>query len=301
MDLSRTIKSVTNWRKPTAMAAAWLLLTLNAGAQLYQEPKGLGPANIKPSILEKVGIDQRLNEQLPLNTTFHDESGRTVQLGQYFKEKPVILAMVYYTCPMLCSEVLNGLTSSLKVLQFTAGKEFEVVAISINPREGPAEALKKREGYVHRYRRAGSEQGWHFLTGDEQSIQAVAKSVGFRYTWDPNIQQYAHASAIMIITPQGKLAQYYYGIEYPPKDLRLGLVQASQNKIGNLVDQLLLYCYHYDASVGKYSAAIMKMVRLAGAATALGIGLLMVVLFRKDRRRPGVAGPGREQYRGVRS
>jgi protein SCO1 len=278
-----------------------LSLSLAASAQLYQEPKGLGPANVKPAILEKIGIDQRLNEQLPLETTFHDESGRTVRLGDYFNEKPVILALVYYTCPMLCSEVLNGLTTSVRMLKFTAGKEFDVVAISINPRETPADALSKRAVYLQRYRRPESEPGWHFLTGEEPAIQAVAKAAGFRYTWDPSIQQYAHASGIMVVTPQGKLAQYYYGIEYSPRDLRLGLVQASENKIGSLVDQLLLYCYHYDPATGKYSAIVMRIVRLAGAATALGIGVLVLVLFRRERQRPGLVRLRRQDYKGIRS
>ena len=276
------------------------LVTQAASAQLYQEPKGLGPANVKPALLEKVGIDQRLNAQLPLQTTFHDESGRTVQLGEYFKDKPVVLAMVYYTCPMLCNEVLSGLTSSLKMLQFTAGKEFEVVAISINPSERPTHALEKRAGYINRYRRAGSEVGWHFLTGEEKSIKAVAEAVGFRYAWDPAIQQYAHASAIMVVTPQGKLAQYFYGINYSSKDLRLGLVQASENRIGSLVDQLLLFCYHYDPATGKYSTAVMRIVRTAGAFTALGIGLFVVVMFRRERR-PPLVGLKPQDYRGIRT
>jgi protein SCO1 len=288
----------SNARGLKAILLGLLLCSLAASAQLYQEPKGLGPANVKPSILDKVGIDQRLNEELPLATTFHDESGRSVQLGDYFKGKPVILAMVYYTCPMLCSEVLNGLTSSLRMVKFTAGQEFEVVAISINPRENPADALKKRAGYIQRYHRAGSEVGWHFLTGDEPSIQAVAKAAGFRYTWDPSIQQYAHASGIMVVTPQGKLAQYYYGIEYSPRDLRLGLINASENKIGSLADQLLLYCYHYDPATGKYSLAILKIVRIAGAATALGLGVMLFVLFRRERQRPLVK-LRREDYKGI--
>ena len=293
------IRTPARWLKVIGFALL-LAFTSGASAQLYQEPKGLGAANVKPSILDKVGIDQRLNEQLPLQTTFHDESGRTVQLGEYFKDRPVVLALVYYTCPMLCSEVLNGLTSSLKMVQFTAGKEFDVVAISINPREGPADALKKRAGYIQRYHRPGSEVGWHFLTGDEPSIQAVAKAAGFRYTWDPSIQQYAHASGIMVVTPQGKLAQYYYGIEYSPRDLRLGLINASENKIGSLVDQLLLYCYHYDPATGKYSLAILRLVRVAGAATALGIGVLVIVLFRRERPRPLVK-LRREDYKGIRT
>jgi protein SCO1/2 len=274
----------SSWSK-LLVTATVLLLGVSSSAQLYQEPKGLGPANVKPSILEQVGIDQRLNEQLPLDATFHDESGRAVQLGEYFKGKPVILAMVYYTCPMLCSEVLNGMSRSLKLLQFSAGKEFEVVAISINPREGPADALKKHENYIHRYHRPGSESGWHFLTGDEKSIQAVAQAVGFRYAWDPKIQQYAHASAIMVVTPQGKLAQYYYGIEYSAKDLRLALVEASENKIGNLVDQLLLYCYHYDPAAGQYGLVVMNLVRLGGIVTVASMLGFILFMVHKDRSR----------------
>jgi protein SCO1/2 len=287
-------------RSLSQVALLVFLVAIGASAQLYQEPKGLGPANVKPAMLEKVGIDQRLNAQLPLQTTFLDESGRTVQLGEYFKDKPVVLAMVYYTCPMLCNEVLNGLTSSLKMLQFSAGKEFEVVAISINPTERPTHALEKRAGYLNRYRRAGSEAGWHFLTGEEKSIKAVAEAVGFRYAWDPAIQQYAHASAIMVATPEGKLAQYFYGISYSPKDLRLGLVEASKNQIGSLVDQLLLFCYHYDPTTGKYSTAVMRLVRVAGAFTALGIGLFVVMMFRRERR-PPLVGLKPQDYRGIRT
>jgi protein SCO1/2 len=287
-------------RRLLQLALFVFLVAFGANAQLYQEPKGLGPANVKPAMLEKVGIDQRLNAQLPLQTTFIDESGRTVQLGEYFKDKPVVLAMVYYTCPMLCNEVLNGLTSSLKMLQFSAGKEFEVVAISINPTERPTHALEKRAGYLNRYRRAGSEAGWHFLTGEEKSIKAVAEAVGFRYAWDPAIQQYAHASAIMVATPEGKLAQYFYGISYSPKDLRLGLVEASKNQIGSLVDQLLLFCYHYDPTTGKYSTAVMRLVRVAGAFTALGIGLFVVMMFRRERR-PPLVGLKPQDYRGIRT
>jgi protein SCO1/2 len=283
-----------------SVIALFGLVALRANAQLYQEPKGLGPANVKPAILEKVGIDQRLNAQLPLHTTFHDQSGRSVQLGEYFKDRPVVLALVYYTCPMLCNEVLNGLTSSLKMLQFTAGKEFEVVAISINPTERPNDALEKRAGYLNRYRRPGAEAGWHFLTGEEKSIQAVAQAVGFRYTWDPAIKQYAHASAIMVATPEGKLAQYFYGISYSPKDLRLGLVEASKNQIGSLVDQLLLFCYHYDPSTGKYSAAVMRLVRMAGALTAISIIFFVVMLFRRERR-PPLVGLKPQDYRGIRT
>lgn len=249
----------------------------------------------KPAILDQVGIEQRLNQQLPLDLPFRDETGKTVRLGDYFGQKPVILTLVYYECPMLCTEVLNGLTSALSVLKFDVGKEFNVVTVSFDPREGPALAAAKKRTYLNRYGRPGAEQGWHFLTGDQASIDALTKAVGFRYQWDPNAQQFAHATAIMVVTPQGRLAQYYYGVQYSPKDLRLGLIEASQNRIGSVVDQLLLYCYHYDPRTGKYGPVIMNVMRLAGLATLLVLGGFLFILFRHEpRKRVGNgAGAGR--------
>lgn len=268
-----------------------LLIAGVAQAQLYSEPKAPAPQG-KPSILRSIGVDQKLGQDVPLDLKFRDDAGREVQLGRYFGSKPVILALVYYTCPMLCNEVQSGLASSLAILKFNAGEQFEVVAVSINPRETLEAAQKKKKQFLQRYRRAGAESGLHFLTGEQASIEALAKAVGFRYNYDPQTDQYAHASAIMVLTPQGRLAQYFYGIEYAPKDLRLALVESSQNKIGNAVDQVLLYCFHYDPSTGHYGAVVMNMVRLGGIITVLILGVFMAISLRREfrGRRLAVAG-----------
>jgi protein SCO1 len=280
-------------RKSVVVASCCLVLVIVAQAQLYDEPKAPPPQG-KPSILRNIGIDQKLNEQVPLDLKFRDEAGREVQLGQYFGAKPVILTLVYYTCPMLCNEVQGGLASSLAILKFNAGEQFEVVAVSINPHETPADAENKKRQFLRRYKRAGAESGLHFLTGDQASIDALAKAVGFRYSYDPQTQQYAHASAIMVLTPQGKLAQYFYGIEYGPKDLRLALVESSQNKIGTAVDQVLLYCFHYDPATGHYGAVIMNMVRLGGIITVVLMVLFMTISLRRESKRRGLAIPGQD-------
>lgn len=240
--------------------------------------------NTRPSVLEKVGIDQRLGQRLPLEAPFKDELGRPVKLGDYFHKRPVVLALVYYDCPMLCTQVLNGLTSSLSVLKFNAGQEFDVVAVSFDPRETPQLAGAKKQVYLDRYKRMGADQGWHFLTGSQESITALTEAAGFHYVWDEKTSQFAHSSAIMLVTPEGKLHQYYYGIEYSPKDLRLGMIEASQEKIGNVVDQLILYCYHYDPTTGKYGAVAMNMVRVGGVLTVLLLGTFMAISFRRDAR-----------------
>ncbi|MEO5935879.1 MAG: SCO family protein, partial [Terriglobales bacterium] len=197
--------------------------------------------NTRPSVLEGVGIDQKLGERLPLEAKFRDELGREVKLGDYFHKRPVLLALVYYDCPMLCTQVLNGLTSAVGVLKFDAGREYDIVAVSFDPRETPQLASAKKQVYLSRYKRQGADQGWHFLTGSQESITALTKATGFRYVWDEKSSQFAHGSAVMLITPEGKLAQYYYGIEYSPKDMRLGIIEASSEKIGNIVDQVILY------------------------------------------------------------
>ncbi|PYX72894.1 MAG: SCO family protein [Acidobacteria bacterium] len=240
------------------------------------------PANQRPPGLANVGIEQHLSEQIPQNLTFRDESGKTVRLGDYFGKRPMILNLVYYNCPMLCGEVLSGLTSTLRVLRFDLGREFEVITVSFDPRETPQIAAEKKKQYLERYGRKGAEQGWHFLTGQQDAIAALTKSAGFQYEYDAKTNQFAHTTAIMVLTPKGKIAQYYYGVEYAPKDLRLGLIEASQNKIGNLVDQVLLYCYHYDPATGKYGAVIMRVVRLAGLATILLLGAFIAIMFRLD-------------------
>ena len=236
-----------------------------------------------PPALTGVGIDQKLNGQVPLDLTFRDETGRTVRLGDYFGRRPVILSLVYYECPMMCTLVLNGLVHTMREIPFTAGDQFDVVTVSFNPRDTPALAAAKKRTYLKSYGRAGAGKGWHFLTGDQASIQALTGAAGFRYAYDPVTQQYAHATTIMVLTPEGRLSRYFFGIEYPARDVRLSLVEASGNKIGSPVDQLLLFCYHYDPVAGKYGFAIMNAMRAAGVATALALGLLVFILFRRER------------------
>ena len=264
------------------LAAIFVALLVCAPAFGQGMTKGImsPPANVRPPGLQNVGIEQHLDEQIPADLNFRDETGKPVRLGDYFGKKPMILNLVYYNCPMLCGEVLSGLESSLRVLKFDVGKEFDVLTISFDPRETPDMATKKKAEFLKRYGRAGAAQGWHFLTGPQESIDALTKAAGFQYQYDPKTGQFAHATAIMILTPEGKIAQYYYGVEYAPKDLRLGLIQASENKIGTLADQVLLYCYHYDPTTGKYGAIISRVLKLAGIATLLGLGILMTVLIR---------------------
>lgn len=234
-----------------------------------------------PKELQTVGIEQNLNAQLPLDTKFVDENGREVTLSNYFgKGKPVVLALVYFECPMLCNEVLNGLAGSLKGVSFTPGKEFDVVAISFDTHDTPEIARAKKESYLARYGHPETAAGWHFLTGKQDSIDKVTQAVGFKYHWDEKTKQFAHAGGIQVVTPDGRLARYFYGIEYAPKEVKFGLMDASSNKIGNPVEQLLLYCYHYDPASGKYGLAIMNVVRLGGVATIIGLAAMLMILWR---------------------
>jgi protein SCO1/2 len=239
-------------------------------------------STVQPADLSGVGIDQKLDEQLPLDLMFQDENGKAVRLQEYFGEKPVILTLVYYECPMLCSQILNGLVRSMRAISFEAGKEFDVVTVSFDPSEKPELALKKKAAYVKDLERPGAERGWHFLTGDSAAIAGLTRSAGFRYKYEAATGQFIHASAIFVITPQGRMSRYFYGIEYAPRDLRLALVEASNNKIGSPVDQILLYCYHYDPVTGKYGVAIMNVLRLAGIATVMVLGTFMIAMFRRD-------------------
>jgi len=248
------------------------------GTQNGQTSSGL------PPVLKQVGLDQRLNEQVPLDAVFKDEQGREVRLGQFFGKKPVVLSLVYYNCPMLCTQVLNGMLGSFKQVSFDIGDQFEVVTVSFDPAETPQLASAKKDTYVKAYNRRGVDAGWHFLTGDEANIKRLTEAVGFRYVWDEQTKQFAHASGIMVLTPEGKIANYFYGIDYSPKDLRLALVESSQNKIGTPVDALMLYCYHYDPATGKYGAVVMNIMRLGGVVTVfLIIGLLLVLRRRGGR------------------
>jgi protein SCO1/2 len=252
----------------------------NGTSPLYSPRGGTGPNGL-PVALQNVGIDQKLNERIPLDLEFLDETGRSVRLGEYFGKKPVILSLVFYECPMLCNQVLNGLVGSLKAQSFNVGEEFDVLTVSFDPREGPALASAKKLSYMQRYQRAGAEKGWHFLTGKQESIDALTRAVGFRYSYDAQTNQFAHASGIMVLTPDGRLSRYFYGIEYAPKDVRLALVESSANKIGSPVDQLLLYCYHYDPVTGKYGPTIINIIRIGGLLTMLGVAALVFFLQRR--------------------
>jgi protein SCO1/2 len=239
-----------------------------------------------PQVLQKVGVAQHLNQQLPLDASFVDETGKSVKLGDYFGKHPAILSLVYYTCPMLCSEELNGLTSSLEMVKLTPGKDFDVVVISIDPSDTPEQAAKSKALYVKRYGRPETAAGWHFLTGQRPAIDAVTNAVGFGYVRVPGpdgkLSQFAHASSIEIVTPEGKLAQYYLGVEYSPKDMLLGLIDASGNKIGSPVANILTYCYHYDPNLNKHSLIIARVVQLGGMITVASLGGFMFLMFRRD-------------------
>jgi protein SCO1 len=262
------------------------------GAQGFNPPAPANTANgARPPILREVGFDQNLNAQLPLDTQFYDESGKQVRLKQYFTSgKPIVLALVYYQCPMLCSEVLAGLTTSLTALRFDAGKDFQVLAVSFDPKDTPESAAAKKKLYLQRYRRPGTDDGWHFLTGDPPSIRMLTDAVGFHYTWDEKNKQFAHVAGIVVLTPDGKVSRYFYGIEYAPRDLKFGLIDASSNKIGSLVDQALLFCYHYDPTVGKYTPLVIRMVRAGGLLTLLVLGSFIGFWVRQERKSGHVTG-----------
>jgi protein SCO1/2 len=245
-------------------------------------------SNLKPALpgaLQGVGIDQKLNAQVPLDLVFRDEAGRPVPLSTFFHSgKPVILALVYYRCPMLCTQILTGLESGLKAVSLNPGQDFEIVSVSFDPKDTPEIAGPKKQMYVKRYGRPNTANGWHFLTGDEANIKALTDAVGFHYKYDPATDQFAHASGIMIATPDGRLSKYFYGVDYAPRDLRLGLVEASENRIGSPVDKILLFCYHYDPATGKYGAVAMNLVRAAGAGFVLICGTFLAVVFRREVR-----------------
>jgi protein SCO1 len=243
--------------------------------------QGDGPDD---QILAKVGVDQHLNQQVPLDLTFHDEAGKTVSLGSYFGAKPVILTLNYFECPNLCTLVLTRLTDAMRELSFDLGKQFNVVTVSIDPREKPELAAAKKAVYLERYGKPDAGSGWHFLTGDAPAIERLAQAVGFRYAFDARQDQYAHPAAVVLLTPQGTISRYFYDLGYAPRDLRLGLVEASANQIGSPVDQILLRCYHYDPVSGRYTAAVMDLVRASFIATVLGIGVAVFLMMRRGRR-----------------
>jgi len=237
-----------------------------------------------PSVVSQVGFDQNLGTDVPLDLAFRDEAGRPVKLGDYFGTKPVLLTLVYYRCPMLCTLELNGLARSLKPLSMDVGREFEVVTVSIDPEETPALASEKKAGYLARYNRPGAEKGWHFLTGDRPSIDRLTRAAGFRYAYNPRTKLFAHAAGLVILTPKGRIARYFYGIDYSARDLQFGLLEASAGKVGSPISRLLLLCYHYDPASGKYSLAIMSLVQVLGTATAVALAAFVIAMFRRERR-----------------
>lgn len=267
----------------------WAVILLLAGSipslgQIVTEP----PAERLPPQLGNVGIEQRLNQQVPLDLEFRDEMGHPVRLGEYFHAgKPVVLSLVYFRCRLLCNQVLSSLAGALRYVKFDAGKQFEVLTVSFDPAETPAMAEAAKKQYLPIYGHAGGENGWHFLTGNEASIRALSEAVGFHYYHDPGSNQFAHATGIMLLTPQGRISQYYYGAKYFPSDLRLGLIQSSRNRIGTIADQIVLYCYHYDPRIGRYGAMVTRLIQVSGAATLLIFGSILLFLFYSDpNRRP---------------
>jgi protein SCO1/2 len=244
------------------------------------------PSNAMPVPLQQVRFDQKLDAPLPLDTTFKDEHGATVRLGDYFGKRPVIVAFVYYECPMLCTQILNGLVSGVKVLDQTVGTDFDVVAISFDARETPVMAAAKKATYMDQYQRPGSAQGWHFLTGDEAAIAKVTAAAGFQFAWDASTQQFAHASGVVVTTPAGRVARYLFGIEYSPRDLKFALMESSEGRIGSVVDQVLLYCYHYEPATGTYSRTAMNIVQMGGAVTVAALFGFVAISLRRDGRVP---------------
>lgn len=287
MQFTNTIRKISRAVAMAAVTGIVLAPALSAQVASYGD-KQMGPVNQKSSLLKQVGISQRLNQPLPLNLTFTNDAGKQVQLADYFGKKPAILALVYYQCPMLCSEELNGLTGALQMVDEVPGRDFNIIVVSIDPSEGTDLAAAKKRSYLKRYGHPETADGWHFLTGTQPNIDALTSAVGFKYVKIPGpdgkLTQFAHASAIQIVTPQGKLAQYYMGVEYSPKDLRLGLVEATNNHIGSVVDNILTYCYHYDPGTNKHSLIVARVVQLGGLVTVVSLGSFMFVMFRRDTR-----------------
>lgn len=277
--MNGSVRFPVNLAWPLAIAVlTWLI----ACAPLLAQAPVASPAR-------DVGIDQHLGTTVPLDAVFRDEAGRSVRLGSYFGKRPVVLAMVYYRCPMLCTQVLNGLLQSAQSVKLSLGEDYDIVTVSFDPRETPALAAAKKARYVRSYRREGAERGWHFLTGDKTSVERLARAVGFRYRYDAGADQFAHASGIILLTPEGQIGRYFYGIDYRPQDLRLGLVECSQGKIGSKVDQLLLLCYHYDPQAGRYNLAVDRALRAAGGLTVLLLGGFLALMYGQERRRSRTA------------
>jgi protein SCO1/2 len=258
-------------------------MTGSPSAAGYRQKPGQ-PSSTIPAPLREIGFDQNLDQHIPLDTSFKDESGRVVRLGEYFGKRPVVLLFAYYDCPMLCTQVISGLAGALNVLSLQPGRDFEIVTVSFDPRDTPESAGSKKAHFIERYQRPGAAAAWHFLTGDEASIRTLTKAAGFRYVWDEPTKQFAHPSGVIVLTPDGRLARYLFGIEYGPRDLRFALVEASEGKVGNPADALLLYCYHYDPMTGRYGLVIMRALRLAGIATVFALAAFIIVMVRRERR-----------------
>jgi protein SCO1/2 len=280
--------------RTTLRSAIGLMSIVLMSAVVSAQGEGTGgrpesgmPSSQTPTALSKVSFEQRLNEQLPLELPFKDEDGHAVKLGDYFGRKPVVLTFVYYECPMLCTEVLNGLESALRVLNETIGKEFDVITVSFDPKETPVLAAGKKKAYLERYKRPEAAQGWHFLTGESSSIETLTKAAGFNYFWDEASHQFAHASGIVVVTPTGKVSRYFFGIDYAPRDVKFALIESSNEKIGSLTERLLLYCYHYDPAKGNYGFVAMRAVRIGGAATILALVGFVFVSIRRDQKATG--------------
>jgi protein SCO1/2 len=270
-----------NWKHSISGVLALLLSANAASAQAV--PSGTGPAaGNMPSVLKNVGFEPRLNAHLPLDLAFRDEAGRDVQLRDYFTQKPVLLALVYYGCPMLCNQTEQGVVGALRMLSFNPGRDYEVVFVSFDPRESPDMAAQKKESAMTHFRRPETASGWHFLTGSKESIDALTKGANFRYSFDQKSNLFAHASGIMLLTPDGRISRYFYGVEYPARDIRLGLVDASAGKIGTPIDRALLFCYQYDPTSARYSAAILKIIRLGGVLTMLALVAGILIFRRRD-------------------
>ncbi len=274
-------------KRPIGLTLSALLLAAGAA---HARPSSIVPDNVMPGPLKAVHYEQRLGEQVPLDLPFRDDAGKPVKLGDYLGKRPAVRILAYYRCPMLCDMVMQAAESGLKPLSLDPGKDFEVIVASIDPTDTPERAAMKKRDIVQRYGRPGTEGGWHFLTGPPPSIERLANAVGFQYVYDKEKDQFAHAAGIVILTPEGKVSRYFFGIEYPPRDLRLGLVEASGNQIGGLVDQVLLYCFHYDPAVGRYSTVTLNIIRGASALFAVGLVLFIVLLRRRETAQPGPLG-----------
>lgn len=279
--MTRRIQTLT-------LSAALLATALPAYAgKTWTSPTGSAPPSSQmPGELQQVRFDQRLGGQVRLDTVFRDEAGRKVRLGDYFGPRPVVLVLAYYECPMLCDLVLNGLAGSLKALAFNPGQEYEIVVASIDPGETPALATEQKRQALARFNRSGTENGWHFLTGDQSAIDALTDDIGFRYVYDSERDEYAHAAGVTVLTPEGRISRYLFGIDFPPRDVRMALIESTENKIGSLVDQAMLYCFHYNPTIGRYSAATMQILRIAAAMTVVAVVLMIVLLRRREDKTP---------------